>query len=144
MDAIGGEINRAVTTLTTKEYVYRAWVKKYWGSDAVKPFNEVMAAVKSVDDAIHAFNDPGKEKEKTTELEKRLGILRAEIDQWLVHYSRNQSLNLPAVAVVAGRQTHHQFNLRCAAIRRPVARRAEYGPVMPSIVRSFTADQTTV
>jgi len=89
MAGIGGEINRAVTTLTIKEYVYRAWVKKYWGSDAVKPFNEVMTAVKSVDDAIHAFNDPGKEKEKTTELGKRLGILRAEIDQWLVHYSRN-------------------------------------------------------
>src|SRR6266566_839161 len=30
MDAIGGEVNAAVTTLRKKEYVYRAWVRKYW------------------------------------------------------------------------------------------------------------------
>ena len=100
MDAIGGNINAAVTTLTTKEYVYRAWVRRYWGSAAVKSFDEVIAAVKSVDDAIHAFNDAGKEEEKTIELGKRLDTLRAKIDQWLVHYSRNQSLELPAVVAV--------------------------------------------
>ena len=37
MAAIGGNINAAVTTLTTKEYVYRAWVRRYWGSAAMKP-----------------------------------------------------------------------------------------------------------
>jgi hypothetical protein len=36
----------------------------------VKPFDEVITAVKSVDDAIHAFNDAGKEEEKTIELGK--------------------------------------------------------------------------
>ena len=100
--AIGGAINGAITTLRKKEYVYRAWVRKYWGSTAVKQFGEVMAAVKSVDDAIHAFNDAGKEEEKTIELGKRLDTLRAKIDQWLVHYSRNQSFELPPVVAVDG------------------------------------------
>ena len=80
---IGGEINGAVTTLRKKEYVYRAWVKKYWGSPALEQFAQVMAAVKSVDDAVHAFNDAGNEKEKTDELGKRLDKLRAQVDQWL-------------------------------------------------------------
>ena len=81
--AIGGAINGAVTTLRKKEYVYRAWVKKYWGSPAVEQFAQVMAAVKSVDDAVHAFNDAGNEKEKTDELGKRLDKLRAQVDQLL-------------------------------------------------------------
>ena len=98
--AIGGKINAAVTTITTKEYVYRAWVRRYWDPAAAKQFDEVITAVKSVDDAIHAFNDSGKEEEKTIELGKRLDTLRAKMDQWLVHYSRNQSLELPAVVAV--------------------------------------------
>lgn len=100
MDEIRGNINAAVTTITTKEYVYRAWVRRYWDPAAAKQFDEVITAVKSVDDAIHAFNDLGKEEEKTIELGKRLDTLRAKIDQWLVHYSRNQSLELPAVVAV--------------------------------------------
>lgn len=81
--AIGDEINGAVTTLRKKEYVYRAWVRKYWGSPAVEQFAQVMAAVKSVDDAVHAFNDAGNKKEKTNELGKRLDKLRAQVDQLL-------------------------------------------------------------
>jgi hypothetical protein len=83
MDAIRGEINGAITTLRKKEYVYRAWVKRYWGSARTEPFAQVMAAVKSTDDAIHAFNDLGNEKEKTDELGKRLETLRARVDEWL-------------------------------------------------------------
>ena len=81
--AIGGAINGAVTTLRKKEYVYRAWVSKYWGSPAVEQYDQVMAAVKSVDDAVHAFNDAGNEKEKTDELGRRLDKLRAQVDQLL-------------------------------------------------------------
>ena len=80
---IGGAINGAVTTLREKEYVYRAWVRKYWGRAKVEQFAEVMATLKSVDDAVHAFNDAGNEKEKTTELAKRLSKLRARVDEWL-------------------------------------------------------------
>jgi hypothetical protein len=83
MDAIGGAINGAVTTLRKKEYVYRAWVRKYWGSVKMEQFAQVMAAVKSTDDAIHAFNDPGNEKEKTDELRERLETLRTRVDEWL-------------------------------------------------------------
>jgi len=44
--AIGGAINGAVTKLRKKEYVYRAWVRKYWGPAALEQFAQVLAAVK--------------------------------------------------------------------------------------------------
>jgi len=57
--------------------------EKVLGSPAVEQLAQVMAAVKSVDDAVHAFNDAGNEKEKTDELGKRLDKLRAQVDQLL-------------------------------------------------------------
>jgi hypothetical protein len=81
--AIGGAINGAITTLRKKEYVYRAWVRKYWGAAKLEQFTEVMATLKSADDAVHAFNDAGNEKEKTAELGKKLDKLRARVDEWL-------------------------------------------------------------
>src|SRR5262249_19252430 len=71
LDRIGGAINGAITTLRENEYIYRAWVRKYWGEAKLEQFAEVMTALKSADDAIHAFNDRGNEKEKTAELGKR-------------------------------------------------------------------------
>ena len=83
LERIGGAINGAITTLRENEYIYRAWVRKYWGEAKVEQFAEVMSTLKSVDDAIHAFNDRGNEEEKTAELGKRLGKLRAYVDSWL-------------------------------------------------------------
>jgi len=83
LDRIGGAINSAITTLRENEYIYRAWVRKYWGEAKVEQFAELMTTLKSTDDAIHAFNDRGNEKEKTAELGKRLGKLRGYVDSWL-------------------------------------------------------------
>src|SRR5205809_6944523 len=56
---IGVNFNGAVTTLTSKEYVYRAWVRSCWGSAAVKPFYEVITAVNSVEYTMYSFHLSG-------------------------------------------------------------------------------------
>ncbi|HKM86399.1 MAG TPA: hypothetical protein VJW96_09340 [Terriglobales bacterium] len=83
MGAIGGEVNEAVTILRKKEYVYRSWIRKYWDEARLKQFAEVMGAVKSVEDALHAFNDGGGEEEKTTVLARKLGELRTKAERWI-------------------------------------------------------------
>ena len=77
MAAIGGEVNAAVVRLRINEYVYRAWVEKYWDSRGVERFAEVLDAVTATEDAIHAFNDEGQVAEKTTVLGRELARLRA-------------------------------------------------------------------
>jgi hypothetical protein len=85
--SIGEEVNEAVTTLRKKEFVYRSWVHRYWGDKTVAQFTEVMAAVKAVDDALHAFNDEGEEDRKTVALAKELDKLRAAATRWMVQTS---------------------------------------------------------
>jgi hypothetical protein len=82
---IGGEVNGAVTTLRTKEYVYRSWAKKYWNSEMADKFFDVMKTVKKVDDAIHEFNNEGNADVKTLALGKELDVLRNLSDDWLIH-----------------------------------------------------------
>ena len=84
MGSIGGEINGAVTTLRKKEYVYRAWVRKYWRSNEAHLVVRVLASVKAVDDAVHDLNnDPGDEAEKTVRLGRQLQLLRKHADELL-------------------------------------------------------------
>ncbi len=80
---VAGELNVAMTTLRKKEYDYRSWVRKYWGSDAAVQFVNLMNTVKAVDVATHAFNDPGKEDQKTTALGKELDALRSSVELWM-------------------------------------------------------------
>ncbi len=80
---VAGELNVAMTTLRKKEYVYRSWVRKYWGSVVATEFINLMNRVKSVDVATHAFNDPGNEDQKTTTLGRELDALRSSVEQWI-------------------------------------------------------------
>jgi hypothetical protein len=81
--SIVGELNGAFTTLRIKEYVYRSWVRKYWGSDGAARFNEVLEAMKAVDAATHTFNDEGEEEQKTATLGTKLNRLRTVAERWL-------------------------------------------------------------
>jgi hypothetical protein len=83
LGALGSDINGAITTLRKKEAVYRSWAKKYWGAKSAYQLADVMAAVKSVDDAVHAFNDEGGEEQKTEVLGRRLSDARMKVDDWL-------------------------------------------------------------
>jgi hypothetical protein len=83
LDAVGSEVNEAVTTLRKKEYVYRFWAKKYWGREPAIALVEVLEAVKTTDDAIHLFNDDGNQEEKIVLLGQRLAELRTKVERWL-------------------------------------------------------------
>lgn len=81
--AVAGAINGAITTLRKKEYVYRSWATKYWGTTAAHQLVGVLNAVKSVDDAAHAFNDTGDQEKKLSILEDRLDEARTKVETWL-------------------------------------------------------------
>jgi hypothetical protein len=78
-----GELNTAMITLRSKEYVYRSWIKRYWGSVAVEQFVKLMSVVRSVDMATHAFNDAGHEDKKLSIMSSQLDALRQSVDHWL-------------------------------------------------------------
>ena len=83
LEQIAGELNTAMTNLRKNEYVYLSWVHKYWGKNAAARFSDVMVSVKSVDIHTHAFNDPGKRKEKVAALGNQLEAMRQKVTQWL-------------------------------------------------------------
>jgi hypothetical protein len=82
---IAGELNGAETTLRIKEYVYRSWVRKYWGDDGAVRFSQVMDAVKDTTKAALAFNDEARwqDPEKTAALGSELDRLRDLTERWL-------------------------------------------------------------
>jgi len=83
LSVLAGELNVAMVTWRKKEYVYRSWVRRYWGPAAAGEFGDLVNAVKSVDLATHAFNDPGEIPEKTAALGKELDTLRTKAEDWL-------------------------------------------------------------
>jgi dienelactone hydrolase len=83
MAAVGSEVNAAITTLRTKEFVYRAWAKKYWGPAAAAGLETLFAKITVVEDAVHAFNDSEQLEEKKRALAAALQDARAEVIAWL-------------------------------------------------------------
>lgn len=57
------EYNTSITLLRKKEFVYSAWIKKYWGSNQLARFEAFMKSVAEYDQALHSLND---EFEKVT------------------------------------------------------------------------------
>ncbi len=84
LSGIIGELNTAMITLRSKEYVYRSWINRYWGSVAVEQFVKLMSVVRSVDMTTHAFNDAGHEDKKVSILGSQLDTLRQGVDHWLL------------------------------------------------------------
>jgi len=85
--AIGDDVNQSFTTLKTKEYVYRSWVRRYWAtsrsSEKVKRFESAMLSATTVYEAIIEFNKKGEEQQKTEALGKCLADLKTKVDQCL-------------------------------------------------------------
>lgn len=48
--------NTSITELRKKEYVYLAWLKRYWQPDSVVHFKQFMATVRQYDQALHRLN----------------------------------------------------------------------------------------
>jgi hypothetical protein len=51
------DYNASITTLRKKEFVYLAWIHKYWGDAQVLKFKSFMSVVREFDSAIHSLND---------------------------------------------------------------------------------------
>jgi hypothetical protein len=51
------DYNKSITTLRKNEYVYMAWIQKYWGPREENQFLDFMKSVKAYDSAVHSLND---------------------------------------------------------------------------------------
>ena len=51
------EYNTSIVMLRKKEFVYVAWVDKYWNKDQVLKFEAFMKSVRQFDEAVHSIND---------------------------------------------------------------------------------------
>jgi len=51
------EYNTAITTLRKNEFLYSAWLQKYWDKNASVEFDRFMTSVREFDAAIHSIND---------------------------------------------------------------------------------------
>ena len=51
------DYNESITTLRKKEFVYLAWIRKYWGTEQMVQYRNFMQSVRSLDSAIHSLND---------------------------------------------------------------------------------------
>jgi hypothetical protein len=71
------QYNTAITTLRKKEFVYTAWVQKYWGREQLSDFDEFMKSVVEFDKAIHSLNDEF-EKVNITGKQEKVAPKRAE------------------------------------------------------------------
>jgi hypothetical protein len=69
--------NTSITSLRKKEFVYAAWVKKYWGAAQLSKFDAFMKSVAEFDKAIHLLNDEF-EKVNITGTQDRINPDRAK------------------------------------------------------------------
>jgi hypothetical protein len=46
-----------MNTICRKEYVYRSWLQHYWNKEKVGTFEEVMTAIRAVDDTLIGWNE---------------------------------------------------------------------------------------
>jgi hypothetical protein len=49
--------NQSITTLRKKEFVYLAWLRKYWDNKQVVQFEKFMQSVRAFDSVTHSLND---------------------------------------------------------------------------------------
>lgn len=57
LEEVVTEYNTSLVTLRKKEFVYAAWVQKYWGNSQALKFEEFMKSVRQFDKAVHSIND---------------------------------------------------------------------------------------
>ncbi len=71
------EYNQSITTLRKKEFVYLAWIQKYWDKKQVIQYEDFMKSVRVFDSAIHSLNDEF-EAVNITRAKQRVDRKRAE------------------------------------------------------------------
>jgi len=71
------EYNTSITTLRKNEFVYSAWIKKYWDKEELAKFDGFMVSVHKFDQAVHSLNDEF-EKVNITKKEQKIDPKRAK------------------------------------------------------------------
>jgi hypothetical protein len=71
------QYNTSITTLRKKEFVYAAWVQKYWDREQSAELDAFMESVREFDKAIHSLNDEF-EKINITGEQQKLSPQRAK------------------------------------------------------------------
>ena len=51
------DYNTSIKTLRKKEFVFQAWIRKYWGRNEATQFASFMKSVREFDSAGHSLND---------------------------------------------------------------------------------------
>jgi hypothetical protein len=51
------EYNQTITTMREKEFVYIAWIHRFWGNPEADRFKAFMTSVRAFDSSIHTLND---------------------------------------------------------------------------------------
>ena len=77
MSKLLNDYNTSISTLRKKEYLYFAWINKYWGEDEAAKYDTFMNSVRAFDKALHSLNDEF-EKVNITEEQKKVDRKRAE------------------------------------------------------------------
>lgn len=70
------DYNKAITAFRTKEFVYLSWARRFWSKDDYEKFEKVIAAARSIDKTVHAFNDGIISRERIDAIAKELRPLR--------------------------------------------------------------------
>ncbi len=71
------DYNKSITSLRINEFVYAAWVKKYWDTGKLSEFDAFMKSVAEFDKAVHSLNDEY-EKVVLTEKQDKIDPVRAK------------------------------------------------------------------
>jgi hypothetical protein len=71
------DYNNSITSIRKKEFVYEAWIKKFWGSAQLSKFNEFLQSVAGFDKAVHSLNDEF-EKVNITKTQQKIDPARAK------------------------------------------------------------------
>jgi len=51
------DYNKSITSLRSNEYVYLAWLHRYWDKNKEEEFHQIMTSIKGIDTEIHGLND---------------------------------------------------------------------------------------
>lgn len=64
------DYNESITKLRKNEFVYAAWIQKYWGEKESAKFDAFMEAVHEYDKSLHSLNDEFEKVNITGEQDK--------------------------------------------------------------------------
>ena len=82
--AINAEYDETMNTICRKEYVYRSWLQRYWNKGKVAAFEQVMTAIRTVDEALIGWNEWGadeSQRHREANKDRVVGAVKSAYDR---------------------------------------------------------------